>query len=124
MTEFVKERFCRRNGLYLAYRLDESSPHYDPREKDVGKYVANFVYEQGNINHYRAFLMKNFTVEEFFDRMAAGETPCEIAESKGFIPPYMRRLLKAENLAATPANRDYLKQLIKARAEARWANMT
>ena len=91
MTSFKKENF-RKDGMYLSYVLDETSEFYDPQENYRGKFVARFKYQRGAAGTFQTFLIKNFTVEEYFDRLTAGEAPLTILESKGYIlPPIKRR---------------------------------
>ena len=68
MTKFVKSEFTK--GEYARYD---------------GKFVARF--KRGNRNAFISFLCKNFTVEEYFARIEAGEYPLPILESKGYIDP-------------------------------------
>jgi hypothetical protein len=67
-------------GEYLVYRTDLTCREFVARFKHV-KYGRAFA----------AFLRKNFTVEEYFNRLNAGEAPLTILESKGFVPPHIRR---------------------------------
>jgi len=48
-------------------------------------------------------LRKKFTVEEYFARLDAGETPVDIAESKGYIMPHIKKWLKRDGYPTTPA---------------------
>lgn len=57
-----------------------------------GKFVARF--KRGDRASFLAFLVKNFTVEEYFARLDAGEGPLTILESKGYLLPHIRRWLK------------------------------
>jgi hypothetical protein len=53
-----------------------------------GKFVARF--KRGGKASFLTFLTKNFTVEEYFGRLAAGELPLRIVESKGYILPRLK----------------------------------
>jgi len=102
MTKFVKENF-RKDGMYLTYLLDESNPHYNPQDKYRGKFVSRFKYQRSAAGTFQTFLIKNFTVEEYFDRMAGGEAPLTILESKGYILPHIKKWLKEGNYPVTRA---------------------
>ena len=122
MTKFVKERF-RKDGAYLMYRLDESSSYYEPSEKYHGKFVARFKYQRSAAGTFQTFLIKNFTVEEYFDRMAAGEAPLTILESKGYILPHIKKWLKEGGYPVTREGyNQYLNDTI-AQSAARFAKV-
>ena len=57
-----------------------------------GKFVARF--KRGGKASFLTFLVKNFTVEEYFGRLDAGESPLKILESKGYLLPHIKKLLK------------------------------
>ena len=57
-----------------------------------GKFVARF--KRGGKASFLTFLVKNFTVEEYFSRLDAGESPLKILESKGYLLPHIKKLLK------------------------------
>jgi hypothetical protein len=59
-----------------------------------GRFVARFKYQKSGMGSFISFLRKHFTVEEYFSRMDAGEAPLTILESKGYILPHIRRILK------------------------------
>lgn len=82
MTKFVKADFTR--GMYAMYQ---------------GKFVARF--KHGGRTPFLAFLVKNFTVEEYFARLEAGEMPLNILESKGYVSPTVKKLLKAAGFPQT-----------------------
>ena len=77
MTAFIKSEF---NGTeYVNYN---------------GKFVARFKYARGGKGTFITFLCKNFTVEEYFNRLAGGEAPLTIVESKGYLLPHIKKHLK------------------------------
>jgi hypothetical protein len=49
-----------------------------------GKFVVRFKYMASRRSKFQAFLIKNFTVDEYFTRLDAGETPMDILKSKGY----------------------------------------
>lgn len=63
------------SGGYLSYF---ESP------LDRGRFVARFKYRGGRRAPFQKFLIANFTVDEYFSRLSAGETPLGILMSKGF----------------------------------------
>lgn len=79
MTNFVKENFDF-DGMYLNYG---------------GKFIARFKYCRGERSSFQSFLIKNFTVEEYFQQSDAGVAPQNILESKGYISMNVKKVLKA-----------------------------
>lgn len=77
MTKFIKSEFT--PGGYVMYQ---------------GKFVARFKYNQSERGSFLTFLCKNFTVEEYFSRLEAGESPLKILESKGYLLPHIKKWLK------------------------------
>lgn len=75
MTAFIKTEFS--GSECVNYR---------------GKFVARF--KRGGKASFLTFLVKNFTVEEYFGRLDAGESPLKILESKGYLLPHIKKLLK------------------------------
>lgn len=73
-------------------RFDKSK--FTPGEYAMydGKFVARF--KRGGRASFISFLVKNFTVGEYFTRLDAGESPLKILESKGYLLPHIRRWLK------------------------------
>lgn len=51
------------------------------------RFVARFKYMRpgANANHFVKFLIKNFTVEEFFGLIDTGMTPAKVLETKGYV---------------------------------------
>lgn len=78
MTSFVKEKF-QDDGLYVNYD---------------GKFVARFKYAKGGKASFIKFLIKNFTVEEYFSALEGGKGPLQIAEEKGYLLPHIKKALK------------------------------
>ena len=84
MSKFVKDKFTQ--GEIATYN---------------GKFVARF--KRGGRGSFLTFLCKNFTVEEYFSRLDAGEPPLKILESKGYILPHIKKWLKEGDYPVTPA---------------------
>jgi hypothetical protein len=93
MTKFVKEHFSF-SGPYV---------HYD------GKFIARFKYNHGASRTYATFLVKHFTVEEFFALQEAHEAAqrsgeahkpgyeggtYKTAENRGYLMPHIKRWLR------------------------------
>ena len=87
MTKFVKSEFT--PGEYAVYG---------------GKFVARF--KRGGRGSFLTFLCKNFTVEEYFARLDAGEPPLKILESKGYICPRVQKLLTSIGYPPTLQGRE------------------
>lgn len=86
MTAFEKAKF-NFEGMYLEYE---------------GRVVARFKYMKSNVSGFRSFLIKNFTVEEYFERCARQETPLDILKSKGYVSAHIRKWLIEAGLPPTP----------------------
>lgn len=64
--------------------------------------VARFKYgAKTSRTPFVNFLIKNFTVEEYFARVSAGESPLKIAESKGFVLSHIKKILKEAGYEAS-----------------------
>jgi len=94
MTAFTKENLII-EGKYLTYMPDWKS--------SSNKFVARF--RTAGIGSFATCLRKNFTVEEYFTRMDAGESPLPIAESKGYILPHIKKEMKRGGFPLTPAGK-------------------
>ena len=101
MTKFTKENLIK-EGKYLTYMPNGYNTLYKDR-----KFVARF--RTAGIGSFATCLRKNFTVEEYFARIAAGESPLPIAESKGYLLPHIKKWLKQ---GGYPVNQDGKKQMI------------
>lgn len=97
MTKFTKDQFINDSG-YVTYCMDPMPCSHDRR-----KFVARFKYARGGAGSFVTFVIKNFTVEEYFARMEAGETPLAIAESKGYVMPHIKTWLKRDGYPTTQA---------------------
>ena len=96
MTKFIKDKFYI-NGMYVDYNIDGKS-----------KFVARFKHQPRTKNTFITFLVKNFTVEEYFTRMDAGEAPLAIVMSKGYLPSQIKKLMKALGYPLTLAGYEQL----------------
>jgi len=85
MTKFERSEFSQYGG-YLYYK---------------GKFVARF--KRGGLVHFRNFLIKNFTVEEYFTAYDSGMAPLTILEQKGYISLNAAKVLEAAGYPQTSA---------------------
>ena len=98
MTAFTKTNLIK-DGAYLQY--------VDGNDR---RFVARFKYSTRDLAGFRAFLIKNFTVEEYMHRLDAREAPSTILESKGYVSLTVRRTLERCGYEPTPAGREaYIK---------------
>lgn len=97
MTKFVKSEFS--SGEYVTYG---------------SKFVARF--KRGGRGSFLTFLCKNFTIEEYFARLEAGEAPLTILESKGYVLPHVRKWLREEGY---PETAEGMRQMLNDQALAR-----
>ena len=88
MTAFTKQNLIK-EGKYLTYMPQG----YNTPSADR-KFVARF--RTAGVGSFATCLRKNFTVEEYFGRLDAGECPLPIAESKGYLLPHIKRWLKKD----------------------------
>lgn len=78
------------------------------------KFVARFKYNKRERTAFVNFLVKNFTVQEYFTRLESGEAPLRIIESKGYLSANFRKLLKAEGYPETVAGKQqYLNDYVR-----------
>ena len=98
MTQFNKSLFHISSG-YATYQH---------------KFVARFKYQAGSARGFVSFVAKNFTVEEYFGRLDAGEAPLTIAESRGYMLPHIKKILKTAGYEVSRQGFDkYIKDQVK-----------
>jgi hypothetical protein len=100
MTSFTKQNLIT-EGKYLMYMPNGYDTPYADR-----KFVARF--RTAGIGSFATCLRKNFTVEEWFGRRLAGESPLPIAESKGYLLPHIKKWLKKGGYPVTAAGQDQM----------------
>lgn len=88
--KFDKDLF-QYDGMYLKYN---------------GRFVARF--KRGGMASFKSFLVKNFTVEEYFDLYDRSLSPIDILETKGYVSPQVARILKSRGYPMTLAGRDQM----------------
>jgi len=94
-TPFTKQNLIH-DGMYIHYTASGS------RWDTSNKFIARFKHSRDGLGSFMAFLRKNFTVEEYFARLDAGETPLGIVQSKGYIAPHIKKWLKRYGYPVTP----------------------
>lgn len=99
MTTFIKGNF------YGTEYVDYTNP-----VDGTTKFVARFKYVRSSKASFLTFLTKNFTVEEYFGRLEKGDQPLTILQSKGYIQPHIKKMLKAQGYPVTPAGFEQLVQ--------------
>jgi hypothetical protein len=70
------------DGMYLSYQTVEGER----------KFVARF--KRGGMASFRNFLIKNFSIQEYFSMMEDEMSPLEILATKGFVMPKTAKILK------------------------------
>jgi len=93
LCRFTKENLVKQSGGYVSF--------YPPQGKPI--FIARFKYLKRNIGPFMTFLRKNFTIEEYMQRMDAGETPLDIVKSKGYIASHIKAEMKRAGYPATLA---------------------
>lgn len=112
MTKFTKETFSTHAG-YIHYQPHANS-YYEDR-----KFVARFKHARDGVASFKAFLIKNFTVEEYFAQLDAGKAPLKIVQEKGYILPHIKTWLKRDGYEVSTAGFDqYIQDRINARKAA------
>ena len=105
MTKFAKENFTNSGG-YITYGEDR-------------KFVARFKYAKDGAGSFITFLIKNYTVEEYFNLLDCGMAPLMIVQEKGYILPHIKRWLKRDGYEVSKAGFDkYIQDSIERRKAA------
>jgi hypothetical protein len=91
MTKFTKENIVN-DGMYLHYAADGER-----------KFIARFKHARDGAGTFKTFLIKNFTVEEYFAQYDAGVAPLKIVEEKGYLLPHIKTWLKRAGYPVTKA---------------------
>lgn len=83
--KFERQNFATKSG-FIEYHTNPSTGIDGKPIYSVfgGKVIARFKHSQKIRGRFITFLIKNFTVDEYLGRLAAGETPIDILKSKGF----------------------------------------
>jgi len=110
MSAFTKSNLVK-NGPFVTYT--ETGLYHG----EGTRFVARF--KSGGAGIFMTFLRKHFTVEEYFARLDAGESPLEIAESKGFVSANLRKVLRAGGYPTTQQGVEQMRADRRARLAAR-----
>ena len=103
MTLFVKDQF-EYHGGYLNYRIDPTSWSFIDQ-----RFIARCKYAStSSRGSWVTFLIKNFTVEEYLDRLAAGESTLSVMESKGYVLAHVKKELKRRGYPISRAGIDQM----------------
>lgn len=97
MSKFIKERFT--GTEYVSYG---------------DRFVARF--KRGGRGPFLSFLAKNFTVEEYFALLDSGLAPLQALETRGYLQPHIKKMLRESGYPLTLAGR---RQLIQDQIAAR-----
>lgn len=89
MTKFNREGFSAHGG-YVVYGSRE-------------QFVARFKHNRSASGSFITFLIKNFSQEEYFGRLEAGESPLTILMDKGYLTPFIKKVLKQAGFPVTKA---------------------
>lgn len=103
MSKFTKENF-NWDGMYLTYGSER-------------KFVARFKHRGGDCASFTNFLIKNFTVEEYFDLTEKQNVlPLKALENKGYVSPTVKKILKNSGF---PPTREGVNMFFEAQAKRR-----
>ena len=93
MTQFNKALFTN-DGGYVKYD---------------GKFVARFKYAKAGAGSFITFLIKNFSVEEYFAALEKAP-PLSVVCARGYLLPHIKRWLKNEGFPVTPEGYEMFKE--------------
>ena len=89
MEKFNAEKFVF-DGMYLTYD---------------GKFVARFKNNSRDRTQFQKFLMANFSTDEYFGLLVNRVTPLGALETKGYVSPNVKKLLKEAGYPQTQAGK-------------------
>lgn len=129
-TPFNKDNFIW-DGMYLVYSGDQGDAGYyyiatknthPSRVRTAAPiFVARFKYGSKPWKSWVNFIVKNFSVEEWYALQQNGVTPVDAMSSKEFIHSTERKLMKEFGLRCTPRNVKVAWEMFKVREDARYA---
>jgi hypothetical protein len=100
--KFERAKFVNQGGGYYSYE---------------GKFVARFKYGRGGAGTFITFLIKNFEVEEYFEKTSGSgieNTPLKVLQAKGYLQSHIKKELKEQGYEVSVAG---FEQYIKDAAE-------
>jgi len=84
--KFLRQNFCTKRSVLEYHRAPTKTKDGQPIFSVFGgDFIARFKHTTKIRGRFITFLIKNFTVDEYLDRLAHGETPMAILKSKGFV---------------------------------------
>ena len=92
-TAFTKENLLR-DGAYITYAPNGR------RWDEANLFVARFKRTRG-AGTFMTHLRRNWTVEDYFARRTAGETPLAIVKTTGYLLPHIKKMLKERGFPVT-----------------------
>jgi len=92
MTAFTKDNI-NDDGMYLMYKTGVDRTNW--------RFIARFKYARDGKGSFKTFLIKNFTVEEYFAAIEAGGSPLSVLMERGYLLPHMKRWCKEHGYPAT-----------------------
>ena len=95
MTAFTKENLIK-DGPYIHFATPEN--RWNRKEH---KFVCRF--RVAGAGSFMTHLRKNWTVEDYFAEMEAGNSPLDIVKKTGYLLPHIKRWLKEDGYPQTSA---------------------
>ena len=114
MTKFTKENLIE-NNEYLVYHPAHIVAGDVYSKAKVG-FIARFKHDRKDMGPFKTFLIKNFTVEEYFDMYNDDVAPLKILQSKGYMSRNAKKACKRTGFPVTP---DGFSQMIQAQVAER-----
>ena len=116
MTRFTKDNL-RVQGSNLMYMQDGySTPYTDCfvaaqfGRRPLNRYQPIWQLDHTGYEDFADFIRNNFTVDEYFTRMDAGEAPLTVVKSKGYLLPHVKTWLQEDGY---PITSEGFKQMIE-----------
>ena len=81
-----------------------------------GRFVARFKYNKSGLAGWISFMIKNISVEEYFDAYEAGNAPLQIMNAFGYVSPNIKKAIKMGSYTMEEYVRSLLPLKVKATA--------
>jgi len=81
-------------GDFAQYYDNSESTHPTRRGTQRSRFIARFKYSGRDKARFLSFLIKNFSVEQYFAAYDAKHSPATILEAKGYVSATVRRSMK------------------------------
>tara|TARA_R110002073_G_scaffold91121_1_gene214654 strand:- start:236 stop:577 length:342 start_codon:yes stop_codon:yes gene_type:complete len=82
-----------------VYGADKIHPSRIGKKKEA--FIARFKYSTGGMSAFKKFLCDNFTIEEYLDLLDSGLAPITALETKGYMSPAIKKMLKEQGYPQT-----------------------